>query len=87
MVEHTIACNDKKLVIVVNVVLVYVWEGCNNLLLWWKLWALLELEVADCARKCEVAIDAAKVDEATSGGDTSFLGYHKFSTSAVTDVS
>lgn len=42
-------------------------EGGDDLLLWWKVCALLELEISDRAREGEVAIDATEVYEATRG--------------------
>ena len=54
--------------------LINIWEGGDNLLLWWELGALLELKVTDRAGESEVTIDAAKVYEATGRRDASFLG-------------
>ncbi len=45
-------------------------EGSDDLLFGGEVGALLELKVADCAGEGEVAIDAAKVDEATGGCDS-----------------
>ncbi len=50
-------------------------EGCDDLLFRRQFCALLELEIADCAGQCEVAVNTAKVDEATSGRNTSLLSY------------
>jgi hypothetical protein len=54
---------------------IYIGEGGDDLLFGRQLCALLELEIADCAGKCEIAVDTAKVDEATSGRNASFLSY------------
>lgn len=52
-----------------------IWVCGNDLLLRGKLGALLEFEVTNGTRQGEVAIDTAKVDEATGGTDTSLLAY------------
>ena len=49
-------------------------EGGNDLLLGWELWALLELEVTDCAGQGKVAVDAAEINEATGSLDPCLLG-------------
>lgn len=49
-------------------------ERGNDLLLRGKIGALLELEVTYRAGQGEVAVDAAKVDEASCGLDTCLLG-------------
>jgi hypothetical protein len=49
-------------------------ESSYYLLLRGKVGALLELEIAYRARKGEVAVDAAKVDETTRGLDARLLG-------------
>jgi hypothetical protein len=52
-----------------------VWEGGDYLLLRGEVGALLELEVADGTRQGEVAIDAAKVNEAACCLDTGLFGW------------
>lgn len=69
----TITSDDNKLVVLSDIVNSHVWEGGNNLLLWGKLWRLLELKVTNGAGQGKVAIDAAKVDKSTSGSDTSLF--------------
>jgi hypothetical protein len=56
-------------------VLLDIGVGCDNLVLWRKVGTLLELEVANGTGQGEVAVDTAKVDEATSGSDTVLLAY------------
>lgn len=75
---HTIAGNDKELILVGEVVDLDVGRGRDDLVLGRQLSALLELEVADSARQSKVAVDAAKVDKASSGRDTVLLGYTSF---------
>jgi len=70
----TVASNDKELVVVVDVVDLDVGEGSHYLLLRGKIRALLELEVANGTRQCEVAVDAPEIDESTGSLDTSLLG-------------
>lgn len=50
----------------------------DNLLLGRQLGALLEFEITNGPRQGQVAIDTAKVNEAASGADTSFLAYSHF---------
>ena len=49
-------------------------EGSDDLLLRGKVGALLELKVTYRAGQGEVAVDAAKVDEASCGLNTCLLG-------------
>lgn len=72
--RHTITCDNNELIVLGDVVNGHVWEGCHDLLLWGQLGALLKLKVANGAGKCEVAVHATKVNEATSGANSSFLG-------------
>jgi hypothetical protein len=71
----TITRDHQELVILVDVVYLDVWERGDYLLLGRKVGALLELKVAYRTREGKVAIDTAKVNEATSCLDTRFLGY------------
>lgn len=48
-------------------------ERGDNLALWGQLGHLFELEIANGARQGEVAVDAAKVDKTTGGGDASLF--------------
>jgi hypothetical protein len=50
-------------------------EGSDNLLLRGKIGALLELKVTYRAGEGEVAVDAAKVDEAAGRLDAGLLGW------------
>lgn len=49
-------------------------ERSHYLLLGREIGALLELEVTDGTRQCQVAVDASKVDKASCGLDAGFLG-------------
>ena len=69
----TIAGNDEKLVIVSGLVHSHIRKGGNNLLFWRQICALLELKVADSSAERKVAIDSAKVDEATGCDDSCLL--------------
>lgn len=71
---RTIASNDEELILLGDVVLLDVGEGGDDLVLGRKVGALLELKVTDGARQGKVAIDAAKVDEATGSGDAVLFG-------------
>jgi len=42
-------------------------KGGDDLLLWREIRALLEFKIANGSRKCEVAIDSAKIDESACG--------------------
>lgn len=70
----TIASNDQELVIFADIMDLDVRIGGDYLLLRGKFGALLELKVSDGSRKSEVAVDTTKIDEATGGLDTCFLG-------------
>jgi len=52
---------------------IHVREGGDDLVLGREIGALLEFEVADCARQGEVAIDTTEVDKSTSSRDTVLL--------------
>lgn len=73
-VAHTVACYNEELVVGVDLVYLDVGERGDDLLLRGEIGALLELEVTYRAGEGEVAVDAAKVDEASSGLDACFLG-------------
>lgn len=47
--------------------------GSDNLLFGRQLSTLLEFEVTNGSRECEIAIDSSKVNEAAGSGDTSLL--------------
>lgn len=72
--RRTVASNDKELVVAVDLVDLDVREGSDDLLLRGKIGALLEFEVAYRTGQGEVAVDTAKVDEASCGLDTCLLG-------------
>jgi hypothetical protein len=55
----------------------YIWKCCDYLLLRRQLCALLELKIADCAGQGKVAIDATKVDEASSSLNSCLLGCYQ----------
>lgn len=73
--EQTVTCNDQKLVILIDIVYLNVWEGGDYLLLGREVGALLELEVAYRTRQGEVAVHAAKVDEAACCLNTGLFGW------------
>jgi len=50
-------------------------EGCNNLGLGRKVAAFLEFKVPDSSRKGKVAVDAAKIYEASGCTNSRLLGY------------
>jgi hypothetical protein len=52
-------------------------EGCDNLIFGGQFCALLELKVSNGARQGKVAIDTAKVNETTGGGNSVLLGWIK----------
>ena len=51
-------------------------ERSDYLLLRRKIGALLELEIADCARQSKVAIHTTKINEATGSLNTSLLSLY-----------
>jgi hypothetical protein len=72
--ELTVTGNNEELIVLVDVMDFDVGERSHYLLLRRKIGALLELEVANGTRQGEVAVDAAKIDEATCSLDTGLLG-------------
>ena len=62
---RTITSNDKKLVILAQLMRGHVWKGGDNLLLRRQICALFELEIANGPTEGQIAIDSAKVDKAT----------------------
>lgn len=73
LIKHTVASDNEKLIIGVDLVYLDVRECSDDLLLRGEIGALLELEVAYRAGQGEVAVDAAEVDEASSSLDTCLL--------------
>ena len=73
---HTIASNDKELVIIGDVVGYDVGVCSDNLLFWRKLCALFELKVTNGTRQSKVAIDSAKIYEASSCAYPRLLSYY-----------
>jgi len=69
----TVTSNDKKLIVLSNIVSDHIWERSDYLLLRRKVDTLLELEVTDSTRQCQIAIDSAEIDEATCSTDSGFL--------------
>lgn len=45
----------------------HIWESGDTLLFWGKVGLLLELEVANGSRECQVSVDSSEVDKAASG--------------------
>jgi hypothetical protein len=75
MQRLTVACNHEKLIVLVDVVYLDVWEGSDYLLLGWEIGALLELKITNGTRQSEVTIDTSKINEAACRLDTRLLGY------------
>jgi hypothetical protein len=75
----TVTGEHNKFVIVREVVDSHVGVGGDNLLLWGKIGALLELKVTDGTGKGEVAVDTTKVDKTTSGANSGLLTYSEVS--------
>jgi hypothetical protein len=75
----TVTGEHNKFVVVGKVVDSHVGVGGDNLLLWRKIGALLELKVTDGTREGEVAVDTTKVDKATSGANSGLLTYSRVS--------
>ena len=71
----TVTSNDEELVVGVDLVYLDVGECSDDLLLRGKIGALLEFEVAYRTGQGEVAVDTAKVDEASCGLDTGLLSW------------
>lgn len=71
----TITSHNQELIVLVDIVYLDVWISGDYLLFWGKIGALLEFEIAYCARQSKVTVDAAKVDKATCGLNTCFLGW------------
>ena len=71
----TVTGKHNKLVIVGKVVNSHVGVGGDNLLLRREIGALLELKVTDGTRQGEVAVDATKVDKASSSANSCLLTY------------
>ena len=69
----TVTGKHNKLVVVGKVVDSHIGVGGDDLLLRRKIGALLELKVTDGTGQGEVAVDATKVDEATSGANSCLL--------------
>ena len=69
----TVTSKDQKLVIVAQLMNSDVRVGSDDLLLWGKFGALLELKVSDSTGQSEVTVDAAEIDESTGGRNASFL--------------
>jgi hypothetical protein len=70
-----VTCHNKELVVGGDLVDLNIGEGSDNLLLRREIGALLELKVAYRAGEGEVAVDAAKVDEATGSLNAGLLGW------------
>ena len=69
----TVTGKHNKLVVVGKVVDSHIGVGGDNLLLRREIGALLELKVTDGTGQGEVAVDATKVDKATSGANSCLL--------------
>lgn len=73
-VARTVAGKDEKLILISEIVLLNVGESSDDLGLGGELGDLFELEITNSAGEGKVAIDTAKVDETTGGGDAVLLG-------------
>jgi uncharacterized protein YwbE len=71
--RHTVARNNKELIVICQLVHCHIGVGSHNLLLGGELGALLELKVTDGTGQSEVTVDTAEVDEATRGTNASLL--------------
>jgi hypothetical protein len=72
-IKPTVTGDDQELVVLAHLVNGHVGESSDDLLLRREVCALLELKVANSSAKSEVAVDSAKVDEATGCADASLL--------------
>lgn len=70
---RTITCNHKELVVIRNIVNSDLWKGSDDLLLWGKVGAFFELEVAYRSGEREIAVHASEVDETTCGANSCFF--------------
>lgn len=70
---RTIAGNNKKLVVVGQLVHSHVRVGSHDLLLGRELGALLEFKVTNGTGQSEVAVDTAKVDETARSTNASLF--------------
>ena len=70
----TITSHNQELVVRVDFMYLDVGISSHYLLLRGKVGALLELEIAYCARQGQVTVDTAKVDKATCGLDACLFG-------------
>lgn len=71
--RHTVASNNKELIVIGQLVHCHIGVGSHYLLLWGELRALLELKVTDGTGQSEVTVDTAEVDEATRSTNASLL--------------
>jgi hypothetical protein len=73
--KPTVTSNNEEFVVAVDLVYLDIGECSDDLLLRGKIGALLELEVTYRAGQGEVAVDTAKIDEASCGLDTGLFGW------------
>lgn len=69
----TITSNDDEFIVVGELVHSYIWESCDDLLLWRQVCTFLELEITNGSGECKVSIDTAEVDESTSCSNARLL--------------
>lgn len=72
---HTVTGENKKFILIGQIVLLDIRVSCDNLVFGRELSALLELKVTNGTGQSEVTVDAAKVDKATSGCDSVLFAY------------
>ena len=77
--ELTITGYDKKLIIVRELMCNHVWISRNDLQLGRQAGTLLEFEVTNRPREGKVAVDSAKVDEATGRSNPCLFACSKVS--------
>jgi hypothetical protein len=71
----TVTGKDKELIVVGQVVYHNVWVCRDDLLLWRKVGALLELKVTNGSGKRQVAVHSAEIDKAAGRCDSCLFAY------------
>ena len=75
----TITSDDQKLIVICNFVGDHVGESSHDLLFRREVGALLEFKITNGARERKVAVDTAKVDEASGCSYACLYAYKWFS--------
>ena len=71
----TVTGKDKELIVVGQVVYHNVWVCRDDLLLWRKVGALLELKVTNGSGKRQVAVHSAEIDKTAGRCDSCLFAY------------